>query len=296
MPDVLEQYVREALSRSGLTPSRARGQHFLIDDGVLATVIRAAELDGSEIVLEIGPGLGTLTRSLAARCFRLHAYELDATLIRYLQGWVLPETRNVVLHDSAFHVYALEKLIAEAREAGRPLKVVTNLPYQISAAFLHGIVEHYADVALTVVMLQREVAQRVTAHASEPNFSSFSLYIQTFLETRWVCDVPADAFLPEPRVESAVIRLSPLPPERQPQPRDRELYFKLVEGAFRKRRKQLANAIQAAMPHLPMERIREALATAGLALNVRAQDVEMAAWVRLADALATGPADVQGQD
>jgi 16S rRNA (adenine1518-N6/adenine1519-N6)-dimethyltransferase len=294
MPDVLEQYVREALSRSGLTPSRARGQHFLIDDGVLATVIRAAELDGSELVLEIGPGLGTLTRSLAARCFRLHAWELDAALIRYLQGWVLPETRNIVLHDSAFHVYALEKLIAEAREAGRPLKVVTNLPYQISAAFLHGIVEHYADVALTVVMLQREVAQRVTAHASEPNFSSFSLYIQTFLETRWICDVPAEAFLPEPKVESAVIRLSPLAPERQPQPHDRELYFRLVEGAFRKRRKQLANAIQLAMPHLPMERIRAALAAAGLLSNVRAQDVEMAAWVRLADALAEQPVEPPG--
>lgn len=283
--------MREALAASGLTPRRARGQHFLIDDGVLASVIRAAELDGNEFVLEIGPGLGTLTRSLAARCFRLHAWELDDTLIRYLQGWVLPETRNVVLHDSAFHKYALEQLIAEARAAGRPLKVVTNLPYQISAAFLHSIVEHSADVALTVVMLQREVAQRVCARGGEENFSSFSVYIQTFLETRWVCDVPPEAFLPPPKVASAVIRLSPLPPERQPQPRDRELYFRLVEGAFRKRRKQLVNAIQLAMPHLGAERIRAALAVAGMAPTLRAQEVELAGWVRLADALAAPPQD-----
>lgn len=284
---MLEQYVAEALQRSGLKPSRSRGQHFLTDDSVLSAILRAAELDGSEDVLEIGPGLGTLTRSLAARCRRVIAYELDDTLVRYLRGWVLPETRNVVLYDSAFHKYALEKLIAEAQAAARPLKIVTNLPYQISSAFLHSIAEQAPGIALSVVMLQREVAQRVCARAGSDGFGSFSIYLQTVFEPRWICDVPPQAFEPAPRVASAVIRLDPLLPERQPQPRDRALYARIVEGAFRKRRKQLVNTLALTLPHLNHERIRAALELAGIEPTLRPQDVELAGWVRLADALST---------
>ncbi len=283
---MLETYIRTALERARLRPSKARGQHFLIDDGALAQVVRAAELDGSEIVVEIGPGLGSLTQSIAARCWRLYAFELDDVIVKYLRGWVLPETRNVILEDIAFNKYALERVIKIAKDEQRPLKIVTNLPYQISSAFLHTVVDYSADIALTVVMLQREVALRACAKVGDPGYNSFSLYLQTWLRPRWVCDVPAAGFYPVPRVESAVIALEPLGASAQPQPRERKVYDKLIKGVFRRRRKTILNALQLTYSHLNSEQALAALASAGIDPQTRPQDLNMEQYVKLADALA----------
>jgi 16S rRNA (adenine1518-N6/adenine1519-N6)-dimethyltransferase len=283
---MLEAEVRQALKRAGIRPSRGRGQHFLIYDSVLANVLNAARLTGEEHVLEIGPGLGTLTRSLAARCHRLHAFELDDALVRYLDTWVLPDTRNVVLHDKPFNKYVMAEVAAEVQRENRPFKIVTNLPYQISSAFLHTVVEYAAQIELAVVMLQREVAQRCCARPGEAGFSSFSLYLQTFLQPSWVCHVPAQAFFPQPKVESAVITLKPLPAEEQPQPRNRELYLKLIESVFHHRRKQLVNSVQRAYPHLSREYYRRLLESVGIDPEARPQTLSMSDYVRLADALA----------
>ncbi|MCH7471830.1 ribosomal RNA small subunit methyltransferase A [bacterium] len=277
--------MRQGLKRAKLRPSRAKGQHFLIDDSVLAVVVEAAALNGEEHVVEIGPGLGTLTRALAARCHRLHTYELDERLLRYLRAWVLAGEGNVVLHDVAFNKYVLEDVIAEAKAAGRPLKIVTNLPYQISSAFLHTVVDYAADLALVVVMLQREVAQRTVAGPGDPGYSSFSLYLQTFLSVRWVCDVPAVAFYPLPKVDSAVIAITPLAPDRQPQPRDRELYLALVEGVFRHRRKQIINALALAFPQLEKDACASALAESRIDPVARPQDLAMRHYIALSDCL-----------
>lgn len=352
---MLEQYVQRALQRARVRPSRARGQHFLIDDSVLARIIQAGQLDGSELVVEVGPGLGTLTQSLAARAWRVAAYELDETLTRYLNNWVLPEARNIELYETAFNKYAYELLLTEhgipftapdadaagedddegadeedepelelggaaagfnpelfagagdggarntqrsgasprprdaqdAGYAGQPatVKIITNLPYQISSAFLHFAVDYAATFERCVVMLQREVAQRVVARPGDPGYNSFSLYLQTYLAARWVCDVPATAFNPPPRVESAVLSLRPLRPEEQPQPRDRSFYLKLIKGVFRRRRKQLPSALQQAFGHFTPERIVSALDACGIATNQRAQELSMAQYVALADEL-----------
>ena len=284
-PQMLADDVRQALRRAGIRPSRARGQHFLIDDAVLGRTVQAARLSGEEYVVEIGPGLGTLTQALAGRCHRLVAFELDDQLVRYLQSWVLPHTRNVVLKDISFNKYVFEPVIAEAREAGRPLKIVTNLPYQISSAFLHTVVDYAGDLELVVVMLQREVAQRVVAQVGDAGYNSFSLYLQTDLSTRWVCDVPPEAFHPAPKVAGAVVSLTPLASDQQPQPRDRELYLGLVEGVFRHQRKQLRNALLLAMPHLGDSGARQALEAAGISVSARPQELSMVDYVRLADAL-----------
>jgi 16S rRNA (adenine1518-N6/adenine1519-N6)-dimethyltransferase len=214
------------------------------------------------------------------------AFELDEALTRYLTGWVLPELRNVELLDVAFNKYVFEPVIASAQEAGRPLKIVTNLPYQISAAFLHTVVEYREDLELVVVMLQREVAQRVVAGVGDPGYNSFSLYLKTFLAARWICDVPAAAFYPQPQVQSAVITLRPLSTEEQPQPADRALYLSLVEGVFMHQRKQFINALKLAFPHLSDYALRTALDRAGIAPTQRPQELSMADYVRLADVLA----------
>ncbi len=282
---MLEGYVREALRKAHIRPSRARGQHFLIDDNVLAQIITAAALTGEECVVEIGPGLGTLTRSLAARCWRVYAFELDENIVKYLRQWVLPETRNVILDDVAFNKYVLERVIAEAQAAGRPLCIVTNLPYQISSAFLHTVVDYRQDIARTVVMLQREVAQRIAARPGSAGYSSFSLYLQTFLAVRPVCSAAPSAFLPPPQVGSAVVRLDPLTPEQQPQPVESARYFTLVEGVFRHRRKQMSNALRLVFSHLKQDEANAALEQAGLSPEARPEDLGMDDYVRLADVI-----------
>jgi 16S rRNA (adenine1518-N6/adenine1519-N6)-dimethyltransferase len=284
---VLEGYVREALRRARIRPNKARGQHFLIDDNVLAQIITAAGLTGEECVVEIGPGLGTLTRSLAARCWRVYAFELDSQLVQYLDRWVLPETRNVVLDDVAFNKYVLERVIAEAQAAGRELLIVTNLPYQISGAFLHSVIDYRQALSRVVVMLQREVAQRITARPGSAGYSSFSLYLQTFLAVRPVCGVSRDAFLPPPQVSSAVVRLDPLSPTEQPQPVEPARYFTLVEGVFRHRRKQMSNALRLVFSHLKQEEANAALEQAGLSPEARPEDLGMDDYVRLADVVST---------
>jgi 16S rRNA (adenine1518-N6/adenine1519-N6)-dimethyltransferase len=282
---VLETYVREAISRTGIKPSRERGQHFLIDDAVLAAVVSAARLRGDEWVVEIGPGLGTLTQSLASRCARLHAYELDDRLSGYLVRWVLPDTRNVVLHDQAFNRYVFEPVVQEAEAGGHPLKIVTNLPYQISSQFLQTVAEYSERLEQVVVMLQREVANRVLARPGEPNFGSFSLYMQTFVAVRRVIEVPPDSFYPPPRVNSSVISMTPLPAEDRPLPVNRTRYFKLVRGVFKHRRKQLLNALQLTFSHLTPAQAAAVLNEAGIDHTLRPQNLGIPEYVRLADML-----------
>ncbi|MDQ3023135.1 MAG: 16S rRNA (adenine(1518)-N(6)/adenine(1519)-N(6))-dimethyltransferase RsmA [bacterium] len=286
---MLEGYIKQALARTGIRPSRERGQHFLIDDSVLAAVVNAARLDGSEIVVEIGPGLGTLTQSLARRAFRVHAFELDDQLSRYLQQWVVPEYPNFVLHDVSFNKYMFEPVIEEAKSEGRPLKIVTNLPYQISTQFLQTVAEYADDISLVVVMLQREVAQRVAAKPGMPNFGSFSVYMQTFVDVRWVIDVPPTSFMPPPRVNSAVISLTPLSDAQQPKPANPQRYFKLVRGVFKHRRKTIANALQLTFPHLNAPSAAEVLRLSEINTVLRPQNLSQDDYVRLADAVETLP-------
>lgn len=282
---MLDQFVKQALERARIRPSRARGQHFLVDDRVLARIITAAELSERDYVVEIGPGLGTLTTSLAMRVAKVFAFELDEGLVRYLRNWVLPENPNIELDDVAFNKYVLEKVIERARADGAPLKIVTNLPYQISSAFLHTLVEYAEEIELSVVMLQREVAQRVTAHPGDPGYNSFSIYLQTWLNPRMVCDVPEASFMPPPKVKSAVIKVRPLTEKEKPRPVNRDIYFHLVENVFRQRRKQISNSLNYAFGHLTGEQVENALQAAGIDPVMRAQDLSMDDYVRLSDVL-----------
>jgi len=283
---VLEHYVRQALSQAGIRPNPKRGQNFLVDDGVLAHIISAAQLEGNEYVIEVGPGVGALTRSLARRCRKLAAFEIDEVLIRYLRNWVLPEEPNIVLYDQAFNKYKLENILEEAKGLDTPVKFVTNLPYQISAAFLHSVIEYSADIESTVVMLQREVATRITAKPGDTDYSSFSIYLQAMLAVQWVCDVPASSFVPRPKVESAVVKLTNLDETRKPKPIDPELFAKLVERMFLHRRKHFANSLSLAYPHLREEEIAKYLEASAIDPAARPQELPVSSFVRLADEIA----------
>jgi len=273
------------MRRARVRPDKKRGQNFLTDDNVLAAIIRAADLQPGDHVLEIGPGLGTLTRSLAARCARVYAFEIDDKLVSYLSQWVLPEVHNIDLRDVAFNKYMLEQVLETVESAKADLKIVTNLPYQISAAFLHTLVEYRSRIERAVVMLQREVGLRIVAKAGDEEYSSFSLYLQAHLDALWIADVPRSAFMPAPKVQSAVLRLKPGGIEGDTDPQVFARYLELVERVFKHRRKQLSNAVRLAYSHLTQEQVDALLAESGVDGTLRPQDVSGAQFMAIAAAM-----------
>lgn len=277
--------MREAMRRARVRPDKKRGQNFLTDDNVLARIVGAADLEPGDHVLEIGPGLGTLTRSLAARCARVYAFEIDDKLVEYLARWVIPEVHNIDLRDVSFNKYMLEQVLEDVDKAGARLKIVTNLPYQISAAFLHTVVEYRGQIERAVVMLQREVARRICALPGDEEFSSFSLYLQAHLDTQWIADVPRSAFFPAPKVQSAVLRLTPGGIEANTEPELFAAYLDLVERVFRHRRKQLSNALRLAYSHFTQDEVNALLAQAGVDGELRPQDVSGKQYLSIAGRL-----------
>jgi 16S rRNA (adenine1518-N6/adenine1519-N6)-dimethyltransferase len=250
-------------------PRKRFGQHFLMDEAAIAAIVAAIAPQPRDRLVEIGPGLGALTRPLSARLEHLHAIELDRDIIARLR-MELPAAR-VTLH-------AGDALRFDFGALGPRLRVVGNLPYNISTPLLFHLAQHAAAICDIHVMLQKEVVERMVAAPSDSEYSRLSVMLQYRFEMELLLDVPAAAFRPEPKVESAVVRLTPF--ARLPHPaRDETVFAKIVAAAFSQRRKTLRNALQA---HFKAEDFEKLGVDAGL----RAQDLRVEEFVRLADAAA----------
>jgi 16S rRNA (adenine1518-N6/adenine1519-N6)-dimethyltransferase len=261
--------VAALLRRHGLTPDRGFSQNFLVDAAVLSAVVDAAAIGPEDTVFEVGPGLGVLTRALAARARRVVSVELDRRLLdvlsETLQGLANVE---VVQGDAARFDYA-------ALEPGALL--VANLPYSVATAVVARALESDRFVRL-VFLVQREVADRLTASPGTPAYGALTLFVQHFGRARSLRRVAPGAFLPPPKVTSAVVRID-VRPDAVPDP---EL-FALVRTAFAHRRKTLAkNLILAGFEREP---VAAALARAGCDPHVRAEALDLAAFRRLRDEL-----------
>ena len=274
----LRREAREALAATGRRPRKRWGQHFLCDPRVIARIVAAARLDARSVVLEIGPGLGALTDTLAANSAALYVVEIDPVLAARLV-----ETQA----GSHVHVLAgdvLELPIADLVPAGAV--VVANLPYNISTAVLMRLCELRAHFPRAVLMLQREVAERLVAPPGGKQRGVLGVLVQTYAEVRTVLRVPKGAFLPPPAVESAVVEVT-----WQAAPRvsltDPELYRRVVRAAFNQRRKMLRNALGALGDELGFEtaQLEAAMRRAGVDPTLRAERLELADFARLADAL-----------
>lgn len=261
--------VRALLDRHGLRHDKDLGQHFLVDRGVLAAIVDAAELRGGHEVWEVGPGLGTLTRELASRARRVVAIELDARLPAVLAETLAPWDNVEVRRGDALRV--------DWSRAAPGALFVSNLPYQVGTAVLTRVMGS-RRFARAVVLVQREVADRLVAGPGAPAFGSLSLWVAHHGHARIVRGVAPGAFVPPPRVHSAVVRID-LDPDAPPDPRT----FDLVRDAFRHRRKTLAWNLRAAGDD--PERVREALADLGIDGRARAETLGLDAFRRLAAAL-----------
>jgi len=262
----------EQLRQLGLRPSKALGQHFLHDERVVARIVAAAGIERDTIVLEVGPGLGIMTRKLAALAGQVIAVEKDRRLAALL-AQTMPSNVSVIEAD------ALE--IDPVALAGRSYVVIANLPYSVGNAVIRRLLEADPPPRSLTVMVQREVAERIVARP--PRMSVLSVAVQFFGEVRLLFRVGKGAFNPPPNVESAVIRIETRPP---PIPRgDFDPFFTVVRAGFGQRRKQLANALAANLG-IPRERVNLAIAAAQLPSMVRAEELSVANWVTLYQALA----------
>jgi 16S rRNA (adenine1518-N6/adenine1519-N6)-dimethyltransferase len=271
---------RRVLARHGLRAKKSWGQSFLHDRSVHARIVEAAAAGPDDVVVEIGAGLGTLTSALAGAQpppRRVLAVERDPDMLRVLGAELGgSETVTVVAADAAQFDFR-----AASGEAGRPLIVVGNLPYQISSALLLGIVEAGPAVARAVVMIQRELAERVVAAPGGRTYGRLSVAVQQRAAARVLFHVRPGSFHPAPKVTSSVIRLDPRPALLAPV-RDLPLFDEVVKAAFATRRKMLRRALE---PAFGAEAAGLALAAAGIDGTLRAEQLSVADFARLADAL-----------
>lgn len=259
------------------------GQNFLIDASVLERIIRAAQIDAGDCVLEIGPGIGTMTQYLAENAGRVVAVEIDKALIPILEETLAPYSNVTVLQGDILKTDIGE--LAKKYNGGNPLKVVANLPYYITTPIVMGLLEKGVPVESVTVMVQREVAERMQAKPGTKDYGALSLAVQYYAAPEIVANVPPNCFMPRPNVGSAVVRLERF--EKPPvEVKDERFLFALIRAAFNKRRKMLPNALAGAGEgNFTKEDVVKALREMGLSEQVRGEKLSLQEFAKLSDIL-----------
>ena len=275
------KYTIEVLQKYGFVFQKRFGQNFLIDTHVLERIIEASEITKDDFVLEIGPGIGTMTQYLAEAAREVTAVEIDDALIPILKD-TLKEWDNVtVLHGDILKTDI--RKIADEKNQGRPIKVVANLPYYITTPIIMGLFESHVPVDSITVMVQKEVADRMQTGPGSKDYGALSLAVQYYAEPKIVANVPPNCFMPRPKVGSAVIRLT-----RHQNPPvttlDEKLMFRLIRASFNQRRKTLSNGLKNSQ-ELPYskEEVEAAITECGLPLNIRGEALTLEQFARLSD-------------
>ena len=273
----------EILQKYNFTFQKKFGQNFLIDTRVLERIIAQAEITKDDMVLEIGPGIGTMTQYLCENAREVVAVEIDNSLIPILED-TLSEYNNVtVINDDILKV-DINKLVEE-HNAGKPIKVVANLPYYITTPIIMGLFEKKVNVESITVMVQKEVADRMKSGPGSKDYGALSLAVQYYSKPEIVANVPPNCFMPRPNVSSAVIRLK-LYDEMAVKVENENLLFRLIRASFNQRRKTLVNGIKnSGELNYTKEQVVEALAKMGLNENIRGEALTLEQFGELSDIL-----------
>lgn len=259
------------------------GQNFLIDTHVLEKIISAAGITKDDMVLEIGPGIGTMTQYLAEAAGKVAAVEIDKNLIPILEDTLSEYDNVMVINDDVLKVDI--RGLVEKENGGRPVKVVANLPYYITTPIIMGLFEGNVPVESITVMVQKEVADRMQTGPGNKDYGALSLAVQYYADPYIVANVPPNCFMPRPKVGSAVIRL-----ERYENPpvtvKDEKLMFRLIRASFNQRRKTLANGLKNS-PELDYtkEEIEAAIEALGRGASIRGEALTLEEFAKLADLL-----------
>lgn len=271
----------EVLQKYNFNFQKKFGQNFLINTGILEDIIEAAEITKDDFVLEIGPGIGTMTQYLCESAREVIAVEIDKNLIPILED-TLSEYDNVeVLNEDILKVDI--KTLAEERNAGKPIKVVANLPYYITTPIIMGLFESHVPIDSITIMVQKEVADRMQEGPGSKEYGALSLAVQYYAHPEIVVNVPPSCFMPQPKVGSAVIRLT-----RHPQPpvdvENEALMFQIIRASFNQRRKTLANGLNN-FPglNLSKEAIQQCIEELGVPVTVRGEALSLEQFARLSN-------------
>jgi len=262
------------------------GQNFLIDPAVLDRIVKAAEIGTEDCVLEIGPGIGTMTQYLAQKAGKVIAVEIDKALIPILEE-TLSSFDNVILIQADILKVDIGKL-ADEHNSGKPLKVVANLPYYITTPIIMGLFEEHIPLDSITVMVQKEVAERMQTGPGSKEYGALSLAVQYYAKPELIANVPPNCFIPRPNVGSAVIKLTKYK-ELPVKAVDEKFMFSLIRASFNKRRKTLLNGLMGAADlNLDKDSILDALNKTGLPPAVRGETLSIGQFAALSDCLSQG--------
>ena len=257
------------------------GQNFLIDAHVLEKIVSAAGITKDDCVLEIGPGIGTMTQYLAESAGQVIAVEIDTNLLPILTDTLKDYSNVKVINQDILKVDIAA--LAQEKNGGKPIKVVANLPYYITTPIIMGLFENHVPLQSITVMVQKEVADRMQTGPGNKDYGALSLAVQYYADPYIVANVPPNCFMPRPKVGSAVIRLT-----RHAEPpvevEDEKLMFDIIRASFNQRRKTLANGLKnAGKWDLPKEVIAEAIETLGKGASVRGEALSLEEFARLSN-------------
>ncbi len=272
----------EILDKYGFSFQKKFGQNFLIDENVVKKIVREAGVTKDDFVLEIGPGIGTMTQILCENAREVVAVEIDTKLIPILRDDTLAEYDNVTVINEDILKLDIVKLAGE-RNGGRPIKVVANLPYYITTPIIMGLFESHVPLDSITIMVQKEVADRMQVGPGTKDYGALSLAVQYYANPKIVLNVAASCFMPRPNVDSAVIKL-----ERYEEPpvkvMDEHLMFGIIRASFNQRRKTMTNSVcNCAALGISKEMLLEALQKCGLLPTVRGEALTLEQFAKLSD-------------
>ncbi|MDY3846392.1 MAG: 16S rRNA (adenine(1518)-N(6)/adenine(1519)-N(6))-dimethyltransferase RsmA [Eubacteriales bacterium] len=275
--------IKEVMAESGITFRHELGQNFLIDSSVPERISEECSGNPDAVILEIGPGIGCLTRELAERYHKVIAVEIDTGLIPVLKRTV-GEYDNVKVINSDIMKIDIAKLIQE-ESGGREVCVCANLPYYITTPIIMRLIECGARFSSITVMVQSEVADRLTATEEDKEYGAITVSLNYYGECARLFSVPRGCFMPIPKVNSAVVKIT-LYPEKKYVPKNEALFFGIVRAAFDMRRKTMVNAVNMRYPRYEKEYLSFVLDKLGINVNVRGEKLSVADFVAISDILA----------
>ena len=271
------------LNKYGFNFQKKFGQNFLIDTHVLEKIVAAAQITPDDFVIEIGPGIGTMTQYLAYAAREVCAVEIDRNLIPILEDTLSGYDNVTVINEDILKI-DIRKLVLE-KNGGRPVKIVANLPYYITTPIIMGVFESGAPIASMTVMVQKEVALRMQAAPGSKDYGALSLAVQYYADPYIAANVPQNCFMPRPNVGSAVIRLTSHV-QAPVQVTDEKLMFAIIRASFNQRRKTLANGLKnSSQLAYGKEQIEAAIAECGFGAGVRGEMLTLKQFAQLTDVL-----------
>ncbi len=272
-------YVKEVLANHGFRFSKSLGQNFLIDGNIVRRIVSESNITKKDNVLEIGPGMGTLTEELALNAKKVLAVEIDKALLPILDE-TLGEYDNVeIIHGDILDI-DVEKLIEEKFDKG-PVKVVANLPYYVTTPIISKLIEDQLNLESITVMVQKEVAERMAAGPGSKIYGSLSVFVNFYCDTEILIRVPKTVFMPQPKIDSSVIKLNL---KKDLPDLDREKLFKIVRAGFSKRRKTILNSLSSYGFDIEKDQVREILEKVNISPSERAERLSLEDFIKISEA------------